>query len=111
MKCINEKCENRTYCENIHNLNDLKINENTDILIPNRLFFELNRNNRLAKTGIPIEGFAFGCFKIIPKNNNAEVSSLYINDNHITDFELMELIEMSNNAFREMIRSGEIGIG
>jgi len=111
MKCINEKCEMRNYCEKSHALNDLKINEDMDIVIPNRFFFELNTSNRLAKRGVPTEGFTFGCFKMIQKNDEVERGALYINDNHIIDFDLTELIEMSNNAFIEMIENGEVRIG
>lgn len=111
MKCINAKCEKRSYCEKTHTLNDLKIGKDIDIVIPNRFFFELNISNRLAKIGVPSEGFEFGCLKMIQKNEEVEGGALYINDSHVADFELSELIEMSNNAFREMIANGEIKIG
>lgn len=110
MKCINSKCEKRDYCEKVHFLNGLKIDEDNKIVIPNRFFFGLNINNRLAKIGVPNEGFTFGCFKMIQNNDEVEGGSLYINGNYIADFELSELIEMSNNAFKEMIENGEIKI-
>lgn len=111
MKCINEQCKIRNHCEKTHTLNNLKINKDIDIVIPNKFFVELNISNRLAKRGIPSEGFTFGCFRLVQKNDNEEVGSLYINDNYVADFDLSELIEMSNNAFREMIENGEIKIG
>ena len=81
------------------------------LVIPNIFFFELNISNRLAKIGVPSEGFEFGCLKMIQKNEEVEGGALYINDSHVADFELSEIIEMSNSAFREMIANGEIKIG
>ena len=40
MKCINAKCEKRSYCEKTHTLNDLKIDEDIDIVIPNRFSYK-----------------------------------------------------------------------
>lgn len=111
MKCIDEKCNHRKSCEKVHLLNGFNLNENNNIVIPNQFFFELNCSNRLAKRGVPSEGFTFGCFSMKENNGQVEGGSLYINGNHITDFELSELIEMSNNAFSEMIENGEIRIG
>lgn len=113
MRCINEKCEMRKHCEKAHTLNNLKMNEDMEVVVPNRFFFELNINNRLAKIGVPSEDFTFGCFKIIKgydKDFDIETGSLYINDNHVIDFSLTDLIDMSNTAFREMIEMGEIEI-
>lgn len=111
MKCINEKCNHRKSCEQVHLLNGFNLNENNKIVIPNRFFFELNTSNRLAKIGVPSEGFEFGCFNMKQNNDEVEGGSFYINDNHVADFDLSELIEMSNNAFGEMLRDGEIKIG
>lgn len=111
MKCVNSKCENRNACEKVHKTNGINIDEDNTIFIPNRFFFQLNSSNRLAKRGVPSEGFTFGCFTMKQNNGEVEGGSLYINGNHITNFDLMELIDMSNNAFHEMIESGEVRIG
>lgn len=109
MKCMNSKCEKRIYCEKVHRLNGIKFGEDERIIIPNQFYFELNVSNRLAKRGIPANGFEFGCMKLVEGEN--ESGLLYINDSYITDFEFGELLDSCNNAFTEMIANGEIIIG
>lgn len=109
MKCVNSKCEKRNYCEKVHSLNGIKFEEDETIIIPNQFYFELNFSNRLAKRGIPSDGFEFGCMKLVEGEN--ESGLFYINDEFITSFEFGELIDSCNNAFREMVASGEVKIG
>ena len=108
MKCTKDNCSKKNFCENIHNLNGDVLGANETIRIPNKFFVELNIGNRLVKRGIPSEGFEFGCMKLLSENGKG---AFYINDKHIIDFTLEELVESSNNAFYEMIQNREIKIG
>lgn len=109
MKCINNECEKKQYCENIHMLNGCELGNSDSILIPNQFYFELNFSNRLVKRGIPSDGFEFGCMKLNESENGR--ISFYINNEYISDFNYDELVNCCNNSFSEMIASGEIKIG
>lgn len=109
MKCVNSKCEKRNFCEKVHKINGYKIGDDEVIIIPNQFYYELNISNRLAKRGIPSNGFEFGCMKLIEGKD--ESGLLYINDEFITDFEFGELLDSCNHAFTEMIESGELKLG
>ncbi|CEQ00433.1 Uncharacterised protein [[Clostridium] sordellii] len=109
MKCINNECEKKQYCEKIHMLNDCELGKSDLILIPNQFYFELNFGNRLVKRGIPSNGFKFGCMKL-SESENGDIS-FYINNEYITDLNYNELLDCCNNSFSEMIASGEIKIG
>lgn len=108
MICTKDNCNKKAFCEKIHKLNGYTLGTDEVVIIPNQFYFELNANNRLAKRGIPSDGFEFGCMKLIECKNGD--GSLYINDRHIIDFNFNELLEDCNNAFREMIKNDEIKI-
>lgn len=108
MKCINNECEKKQYCENIHMLNGCELGNSDSILIPDQLFFELNFGNRLAKRGIPSNGFKFGCMELSESENGG--ISFYINNEYISEFSFNELLDCCNNSFLEMMSSGEIKI-
>ena len=108
MICTKDNCDKKYFCEEVHNLNGYKLNVDEVIIIPNRFYFELNMGNRLAKRGIPNDGFEFGCMKLLESEN--ECGSLYINNTHITNFEFTELLDSCNSAFSEMVRNGDIKI-
>lgn len=108
MKCTNIECEKRNYCENIHKLNDRKLNEDETIFIPNRFYYDLNYSNRFVKRGVPSDGFIFGCYKLIEGENGCY--SLFINDKQIANFKFSELVDYCNDAFTEMIENGDIKI-
>lgn len=108
MKCINNECEKKQYCEKVHTLNNYELGNSNLILIPNQFYFELNFGNRLVKRGIPSEGFNFGCMKLIESENGN--ISFYINNEYVSEFKYNELVEQCNNAIAEIITSGEIKI-
>ena len=108
MRCINNECSKRKYCEKVHELNGYKLNEQEGIMIPNYFYYELNKNNRFAKQGVSKEGFVFGCKKLI--ETKEDKYSFFINDVHIVDFDYMELLNDCNRVFSEMVNSGEIKI-
>lgn len=108
MICTKDNCDKKSFCEKIHNSNGYTLGADEVVIIPNQFYFELNASNRLAKRGIPSEGFEFGCMKLLECENGD--GSFYINDKHITNFGFNELLDICNNAFYEMIKNGEIKI-
>lgn len=108
MKCVNEKCEQKVYCEKAHLLNRTELGKDQTIIIPNKFFVEANLNNRLVKWGIPSEGFEFGCMKLVESKKQNDTFILYINDKCMTEFQLSELVEICNSSFSEMVNNGEI---
>jgi hypothetical protein len=108
MKCINEKCDKRSFCGKVHISNKSILGEDETIYIPNRFFYDLNVSNRLVKRGIPDGEFNFGCFKLAENKDGS--SSLYMNNKHCINFSFSELVDTCNNAISEMIENGEIKI-
>lgn len=75
-------------------------------MIPNRFYFELNMGNRFAKRGVSKDGFKFGCMSLKEGEDNKYL--FYINNELITDFEFIDLLDTCNSCFSEMIANGDV---
>lgn len=110
MKCILKNCEKRKYCEKAHKSQDIILGKDDTILIPNEFFSELNMGNRLAKRGIPEDGYEFGCFELVESPLGSGQGILSINEKIIASFKFRELMNYCNDSFNNLIENEAIKI-